>query len=57
MDLVKFIAEHIGFDRENLTISAKKMTNCIGRGSYSPSAYADELGKNDIKAWLKKQGL
>ncbi len=57
MEMVKFIAGHKGFDGKNLSISAKKMTNCVGGGNYSPSEYADELEATDIKDYLKKQGM
>lgn len=57
MEMVKYIAEHKGYDGKQLSITAKKLTNCIGAGSYTPSEYADERDLDDIKSYLKKQGL
>lgn len=57
MEMVKVIVEHKGYNGKPLSISAKKMTNCVGGGSYKPSEYAKELGQSDIKDYLKAQGL
>lgn len=57
MDMVKIIVEGKGFNGQNLSISAKKMTNCVGGGSYSPSKYAKEVGVSDIADYLKGQGM
>jgi ankyrin repeat protein len=57
MEMVKFIVDNKGYDGKHLSISAKKMTNCIGGGSYKPSEYADELEQGDLKDYLKKSGM
>ena len=57
MEMVKFIAENNGYNGKKLSIGAKKMTNCIGGGSYSPSELADELELPEIKDYLKKKGM
>lgn len=57
MEMVKFLAENKGYDGKPLSISAKKMTNCVGGGSYTPSEYAKALGVNDMKDYLKSLGL
>jgi ankyrin repeat protein len=57
IDMIKYIAEHNGYNGKELSISAKKMTNCVGGGSYSPSEYAKALDLGDIKDYLKKQNM
>ena len=57
MDMVKYLVEHHAYDGKKLSISAKKMTGCIGGGSYSPSEYAEELDANDLMEYLKKHNM
>lgn len=57
MEMVKYIAEHNGFNGKDLSISRKRMTNCVGGGSYSPSKYAKEMDLAEIKDYLKSKGF
>ena len=56
MEMVKYIAEHNGFDGKKMSVFPTKniKTLCTGGTSYSPSAYALQLGFGDIQDYLKK---
>lgn len=47
----------IAKEKSKVKIDRKRMTNCVGGATYSPSAYAKALEAGDIADYLKQKGM